>query len=120
MRAVIADGAGGPEVLSVGERPAPWPGRGEVLLAVAAAGLNRADLLQRQGFYPPPPGASDVLGMECSGIVSAGGAGVEGWAVGDRACALLSGGGYAERVAVPAGQLMPVPAGVDLVSAAAL
>src|SRR4051812_42390690 len=120
MRAVIADGAGGPEVLSVGELPDPVPGPGEVVLDVAAAGLNRADLLQRQGFYPPPPGASEVLGMECSGTVSAVGAGVEGWAVGDPACALLSGGGYAERVAVPAGQLMPVAAGVDLVSAAAL
>jgi putative PIG3 family NAD(P)H quinone oxidoreductase len=120
MRAVIADGAGGPEVLSVGELPDPVPGPGEVVLDVAAAGLNRADLLQRQGFYPPPPGASEVLGMECSGTVSAVGAGVEGWTVGDRACALLSGGGYAERVAVPAGQLMPVPAGVGLVSAAAL
>jgi putative PIG3 family NAD(P)H quinone oxidoreductase len=120
MRAVIADGAGGPEVLSVGELPDPVPGPGEVVLDVAAAGLNRADLLQRRGFYPPPPGASEVLGMECSGTVSAVGAGVEGWTVGDRACALLSGGGYAERVAVPAGQLMPVPAGVGLVSAAAL
>jgi putative PIG3 family NAD(P)H quinone oxidoreductase len=120
MRAVIADGAGGPEVLSVGELPDPEPGAGEVVLAVAAAGLNRADLLQRQGFYPPPPGASDVIGMECSGTVAAVGDGVEGWAVGDRACALLAGGGYAERVAVPAGQLMPVPDGVDLVTAAAL
>lgn len=120
MRAVIASGAGGPEVLSVAELPDPEPGPGEVVLAVAAAGLNRADLLQRQGFYPPPPGASDVLGMECSGTVAAVGQGAEGWAVGDRACALLAGGGYAELVAVPAGQLMPVPEGVDLVSAAAL
>jgi putative PIG3 family NAD(P)H quinone oxidoreductase len=91
-----------------------------VLLDVAAAGLNRADLLQRQGFYPPPPGASDVLGMECSGTVVAVGDGVDGWAVRDRACALLSAGAYATRVAVPAGQLMPVPEGVDLVAAAAL
>ncbi len=120
MRAVIAREAGGPEVLSVGELPDPEPGPGEVVLDVAAAGLNRADLLQRQGFYPPPPGASDVIGMECSGTVSAVGEGVTGWAVGDHACALLAGGGYAERVAVPAGQLMPVPAGVDLVTAAAL
>ena len=120
MRAVIADGVGGPEVLSVGELPDPEPGPGEVVLAVAAAGLNRADLLQRQGFYPPPPGASDVIGMECSGTVAAVGEGVSGWAVGDQACALLAGGGYAERVAVPAGQLMPLPAGVDLVTAAAL
>jgi putative PIG3 family NAD(P)H quinone oxidoreductase len=120
MRAVIADGAGGPEVLSVGELPDPEPGPGEVVLDVAAAGLNRADLLQRQGFYPPPPGASDVIGMECSGTVAAIGDGVEGWSVGDEACALLAGGGYAARVAVPAGQLMPVPEGVDLVTAAAL
>jgi putative PIG3 family NAD(P)H quinone oxidoreductase len=120
MRAVIADGAGGPEVLSVAELPDPEPGPGEVVLQVAAAGLNRADLLQRQGFYPPPPGASDIIGMECSGTVAALGEGVTGWSVGDEACALLSAGGYAERVAVPAGQLMPLPAGVDLVTAAAL
>jgi putative PIG3 family NAD(P)H quinone oxidoreductase len=120
MRAVIAAEPGGPEVLSVGELPDPTPGPGEVVLQVAAAGLNRADLLQRQGFYPPPPGASDVIGMECSGTVAAVGEGVTGWAVGDEACALLAGGGYAERVAVPTGQLLPVPAGVDLVTAAAL
>src|SRR3954447_4499633 len=120
MRAVTASGTGGPDVLSVTDVPDPEPGHGEVLLDVAAAGLNRADLLQRQGFYPPPPGASDVIGMECSGTVAALGDGVEGWSIGDRACALLAGGGYAERVAVPAGQLMPVPDGVDLVTASAL
>ncbi len=120
MRAVIATGTGGPEVLSVGELPDPEAGPGEVLLDVAAAGLNRADLLQRQGFYPPPPGASEVIGMECSGTVSAVGEGVTGWSVGDQACALLAGGGYAEKVAVPAGQLLPIPDGVDLVTAAAL
>jgi putative PIG3 family NAD(P)H quinone oxidoreductase len=120
MRAVIATEPGGPEVLTVTDLPDVEAGPGEVLLDVAAAGLNRADLLQRQGFYPPPPGASDVIGMECSGTVAAVGAGVEGWQVGDRACALLAGGGYAERVAVPAGQLMPLPDGVDLVTAAAL
>jgi putative PIG3 family NAD(P)H quinone oxidoreductase len=120
MRAVFADGAGGPEVLVVRELPDPEPGPDEVVLEVAAAGLNRADLLQRQGFYPPPPGASDVLGMECSGTVAAVGDGVEGWAVGDQACALLSAGAYATHVTVPAGQLMPVPAGVGLVEAAAL
>ena len=120
MRAVIAEGAGGPEVLSIAELPDPEPGPGEVVLAVAAAGLNRADLLQRQGFYPPPPGASDIIGMECSGTVSAVGEGVTGWAVGDPACALLAGGGYAEKVAVPAGQLLPIPDGIDLVTAAAL
>jgi putative PIG3 family NAD(P)H quinone oxidoreductase len=120
MRAVIAEGTGGPEVLSVREVPDPEPGPGEVVVAVAAAALNRADLLQRQGFYPPPPGASDVIGMECSGTVAALGDGVEGWQVGDEVCALLAGGGYATRVAVPAGQLLPVPSGVDLVTAAAL
>ncbi|MGZ4447085.1 MAG: NAD(P)H-quinone oxidoreductase [Nocardioides sp.] len=120
MRAVTTTEPGGPEVLTVSELPDPVPGPGEVVLDVAAAGLNRADLLQRMGFYPPPPGASDVIGMECSGTVSAVGEDVEGWSVGNEACALLAGGGYAEKVAVPAGQLMPVPAGVDLVTAAAL
>lgn len=120
MRAVIAAEPGGPEVLSVAEIADPEPGPGEVVLDVAAAGLNRADLLQRQGHYPPPPGESEVIGMECSGTVAALGPGVEGWSVGEEACALLAGGGYAERVVVPAGQLMPLPAGVDLVSAAAL
>ena len=120
MRAVIADGAGGPEVLSVADLPDPDAGPGEVVLDVAAAALNRADLLQRQGFYPPPPGASDIIGMECSGTVAAVGDGFTDWAVGDQACALRAAGGYAEKVAVPAGQLMPVPAGVDLVTAAAL
>lgn len=120
MRAVIASGSGGPEVLSVGELPDPVPGPGEVLVAVAATAVNRADTLQRQGFYPPPPGASDVIGLECSGTVAALGEGVEGWAVGDEVCALLAGGGYASYVVVPVGQLMPVPAGVSLVEAAAL
>lgn len=120
MRAVVAQGTGGPEVLSVSEVPDPVAGPGEVLVDVAAAGLNRADLLQRQGFYPPPPGASDIIGMECSGTIAALGEGVTGWSVGDEVCCLLAGGGYAERVAVPAGQVMPVPAGIDLVTAAAL
>ena len=82
-----------------------------MLVRVAATAVNRADTLQRQGFYPPPPGASDVLGLECSGTVAALGEGVTGWTVGDEVCALLAGGGYAELVAVPAGQLMPVPDG---------
>jgi putative PIG3 family NAD(P)H quinone oxidoreductase len=120
MRAVIASGTGGPEVLSVGEVPGQTPGPGEVLVAVAATAVNRADTLQRQGFYPPPPGASEVIGLECSGTVAELGEGVEGWAVGDEVCALLAGGGYASYVVVPAGQLMPVPAGVSLVEAAAL
>lgn len=102
------------------EVPDPVPGEGEVLVEVAASAVNRADLLQRQGFYDPPPGASPYPGLECSGRIAALGAGVSGWAVGDEVCALLSGGGYAEKVAVPAGQLLPVPEGVGLDKAAAL
>jgi putative PIG3 family NAD(P)H quinone oxidoreductase len=120
MRAVVAEQPGGPEVLTVTDRPDPEAAPGEVVIDVAAAGLNRADLLQRQGFYPPPKGASDIIGMECSGVVSAVGEGVDEWQVGDEVCALLAGGGYATKVAVPAGQVMPVPEGVDLVTAAAL
>ncbi|MGY1672572.1 NAD(P)H-quinone oxidoreductase [Geodermatophilus sp. SYSU D00710] len=120
MRAVTTSGPGGPEVLGWGEAPDPVAGPGEVVVDVAATAVNRADLLQRAGFYPPPEGASDVLGLECSGIVSEVGEGVVGWSVGDEVCALLAGGGYAERVAVPAGQLLPRPAGVELATAAAL
>lgn len=120
MRAVTAPEPGGPDALVVSEHPDPTAGPGEVVIDVVASAVNRADTLQRQGFYPPPPGASDVLGLECSGRVSEVGAGVEGFAVGDEVCALLAGGGYAEKVAVPAGQVMPVPSGVDLVTAAAL
>jgi putative PIG3 family NAD(P)H quinone oxidoreductase len=111
---------GGPEVLVVREVPDPRPGDGEVLLDVAASAVNRADLLQREGNYPPPPGASEYPGLEASGTVAEVGPGVEGWSPGDHAMALLGGGGYAERVAVPAGQLMPVPDGMDLVTAAAV
>ncbi|MGY5882334.1 NAD(P)H-quinone oxidoreductase [Modestobacter lacusdianchii] len=120
MRAVTISSPGGPEVLGWGEVSDPVCGPGEVLVDVAAAAVNRADLLQRQGHYPPPPGASEVLGLECSGVISEVGEGVTGWSVGDEVCALLSGGGYAERVAVPAGQLLPRPAGVELTTAAAL
>ncbi|MFJ9313079.1 NAD(P)H-quinone oxidoreductase [Pimelobacter simplex] len=120
MRAVTQTAPGGPETLVVSELPDPVPGPGEILVDVAATAVNRADLLQRQGFYPPPPGASDVIGLECSGTVAALGEGVTGWAVGDAACALLAGGGYASRVVVPAGQVMSVPDGIDLVTAAAL
>jgi putative PIG3 family NAD(P)H quinone oxidoreductase len=120
MRAVVVSEPGGPQVLTWGEVPDPEAGPGEVLVEVAASAVNRADLLQRQGHYPPPPGASEVLGLECSGTVAAIGAGVEGWAVGDGVCALLAGGGYAERVVVPAGQVLRVPAGIDLVTAASL
>lgn len=120
MRAVTTTEPGGPEVLTVTELPDPEPGPDEVLVDVVATAVNRADLLQRRGFYPPPPGASDVIGLECSGTIAATGPDVTGWDVGTPVCALLAGGGYASRVAVPAGQLMPVPAGVDLVTAAAL
>ena len=120
MRAVVCDGAGGPEVLVVRDFDDPEPGPGELLLRVRAAGINRADIMQREGKYPPPPGASDVLGLECAGEVVGVGEGVSGWAVGDRACALLSGGGYAELVSVPAGQVGPIPDGVSLVEAGGL
>lgn len=102
------------------EVPDPVPGEGEVLVEVVASAVNRADILQRQGFYNPPPSASPYPGLECSGRIAALGPGVSGWAVGDEVCALLAGGGYAEKVVVPAGQLLPVPEGVDLKRAAAL
>ena len=120
MRAVTLPSYGGPEALTVADVPDPELAPGEVLVDVVAAGVNRADLLQRQGFYNPPPGASPYPGLECSGRIAALGDDVAGWQVGDEVCALLSGGGYAERVAVPAGQLLPVPAGVSLTDAAAL
>ena len=120
MRAVTISEPGSPDVLGWSEVPDPVCGPGEVLVDVAATAVNRADLMQRQGFYPPPAGASEILGLECSGVVSEVGEGVVGWSVGDEVCALLSGGGYAERVAVPAGQLLPRPAGVELATAAAL
>ncbi|MFI6147099.1 NAD(P)H-quinone oxidoreductase [Streptomyces sp. NPDC051109] len=120
MHAITIEQPGGPEALVWAEVPDPVAGEGEVLVDVAASAVNRADILQRQGFYDPPPGASPYPGLECSGRIAAIGPGVSGWAVGDEVCALLGGGGYAERVAVPAGQLLPVPVGVDLVTAAAL
>ncbi len=120
MRAVIAPDPGGLEALVVADLPDPEPGPGEVVVDMTATAVNKADTLQRQGFYPPPPGASDVLGLECSGVVSAVGEGVDRWAVGDEVCCLLAGGGYAEKVLVPAGQVMPVPAGLSLVTAGAL
>jgi putative PIG3 family NAD(P)H quinone oxidoreductase len=120
MRAVIAPEPGGPDALELVELDDPRPGPGEVLVRVAGTAVNRADTLQRQGHYRPPPGATEVLGLECSGTVAALGEGVTGWSVGAEVCALLSGGGYAELVAVPAGQLMPVPDGVDLVTAGSL
>jgi putative PIG3 family NAD(P)H quinone oxidoreductase len=120
MHAITIREPGGPEVLEWSEVPDPTPGPGEVLLDVAATAVNRADLLQRQGYYPPPPGASDILGLECSGTVAAVGDGVTGWQVGDEVCALLAGGGYAEQVVVPAAQLLPLPQSVDLITAASL
>ncbi|WP_104161962.1 NAD(P)H-quinone oxidoreductase [Arthrobacter sp. ZGTC212] len=120
MRAIVINSPGGPEALQVQEVPAPVPGPGEVLIDVAAAGLNRADVLQRQGHYPVPAGSSEYPGLEVSGRIAALGTGVEGLSVGADVVALLTGGGYADQVNVPAGQVLPVPAGLDLVTAAAL
>jgi putative PIG3 family NAD(P)H quinone oxidoreductase len=120
VHAITTPTFGGPEVLTWAEVPDPELRADELLIDVAASAVNRADLLQRQGHYPPPPGASDVIGLECSGTIAAVGAEVTGWSVGDEVCALLSGGGYAEKVAVPAGQVLPVPRGIDVVTAAAL
>ncbi|MET9084010.1 NAD(P)H-quinone oxidoreductase [Streptomyces sp. NPDC004237] len=120
MHAITIPEPGGPEALVWDEVPDPVPAEGEVLVEVVASAVNRADIMQRQGFYDPPPGASPYPGLECSGRIIAVGSGVSGWSVGDEVCALLAGGGYAEKVAVPAGQLLPVPEGVDLKQAAAL
>lgn len=120
MHAITIPEPGGPEALVWAEVPDPVAGEGEVLVEVAAAAVNRADVLQRQGHYDPPPGASPYPGLECSGRIVALGPGVSGWSVGDEVCALLSGGGYAEKVAVPVGQLLPVPEGVSLTVAASL
>ena len=117
MRAVVVAKPGGPEELHVEERPDPHADAGQVVLRVTAAGVNRADLLQRQGFYPPPPGASDVLGLEASGEVVEVGAGVTGLSAGDTVMALLEGGGYAELAAVRATQVVHVPANVDMIHA---
>ena len=120
MRAITISESGGPDALVWTEVPDPRPGPGEVLVAVRASAVNRADLLQRQGLYPPPPGASPYPGLECSGSIVAIGADVSGWRVGQEVCALLAGGGYAELVTVPAGQLLPVPAPLSVTDAAAL
>lgn len=122
MYAVTISEPGGPEVLRWEQVPDPVPGADEVLIEVRASAVNRADLLQRAGHYPPPPGAPPYPGLECAGVVVGLGdrAGAAGFGVGDRVCALLAGGGYAERVAVPAGQVLPVPAGLDVIEAAAL
>ena len=120
MRAVIAPNPGGVEALEVVDLPQPEPGPGEVLIRVAAAGVNRSDLLQRRGFYPPPEGVTDVLGLECSGDIVAVGEGVTDLPPGTHVCALLAGGGYAEYVVVPAGQVATVPLGISLVDAGGL
>jgi putative PIG3 family NAD(P)H quinone oxidoreductase len=120
MYAVTIAEPGGPEVLTWSEVPDPVPGPGEMLVDVRASAVNRTDLFQRAGLYPPPPGAPPYLGLECSGVVTAAGPGVTGIATGAEVCALLSGGGYAQRVAVPAGQVLPIPAGVDVIDAASL
>lgn len=120
MRAVVMNGFGGVEVLAIGDVPAPEPGPGEVRIRVAAAGVNRADLLQRQGHYPQPPGASDILGLEAAGTIDWIGDGVTRWKLGDAVMTILPGGGLAEYVVAPAEPLMRVPAGIDLAIAAAL
>jgi putative PIG3 family NAD(P)H quinone oxidoreductase len=120
MHAVVITEPGGPDVLRWTEVDDPVPGPGEVLVDVIASGVNRADLMQRQGFYPPPKGAPPYPGLECSGTIAAAGPGVTGWQRGDAVCALLAGGGYAEKVAVPVGQLLPAPASVSLSHAAGL
>jgi putative PIG3 family NAD(P)H quinone oxidoreductase len=117
MRAIVIDK---PNSLSWADVPDPVPGEGEVLIQVTAAGVNRADVMQRQGNYPPPAGAPPYPGLECSGVISATGPGVTGHHVGERVCALLSGGGYAEQVAVGVGQLLPVPQGLSVQESAAL
>ncbi|WP_343319221.1 NAD(P)H-quinone oxidoreductase [Arthrobacter sp. TMP15] len=121
MRAIFTTGAGGPEVLTLAETPGPVPGVGEVLIDVIAAGINRADVQQRRGFYPPPPGASEILGLEVSGRIAGFGPNVtKPFSVGEKVVALLTGGGYAGQVAVPAGQVLSLPEGIDVISAAAL
>src|SRR6185295_18363703 len=120
MLAVEISKPGPPEVLKAVERPDPAPGPGDVLIRVAAAGVNRPDILQRKGAYPPPPGASDLPGLEVAGVVEALGSGVAQWKVGDRVCALLAGGGYATLCVAPAPQCLPIPASLDFISAAAV
>jgi putative PIG3 family NAD(P)H quinone oxidoreductase len=120
VKAIVVDEPGDPEVMRLGEVADPVAGPGEVLVRVRATAVNRADTLQRRGLYPPPPGAPEIIGMEAAGDIDAVGDGVDGWHVGDEVCALLSGGGYAERVAVPAGQLIPIPEGMSWTEAAAI
>src|SRR5687767_15506804 len=111
MRAVEISQFGPPEVLKLVERPDPFPAAGEILIDVAAAGVNRPDVIQRYGKYPPPPGASDIPGLEVAGVVAALGPDVIGWSIGDEVCALLAGGGYADRAVAPQEQCLPIPKG---------
>jgi putative PIG3 family NAD(P)H quinone oxidoreductase len=120
MRAVLMDGFGGPEVLRIGQAPRPRPGPDQVLIKVAATSVNRADTQQRAGNYPPPPGESEILGLEVAGVIEEVGEQVTGWRQGDRVMTLVGGGGYAAYAAAPASTLMPVPEGIDLVQAAAI
>jgi len=120
MIAVEITKPGGPEVLVAAERPRPTPSGGEVLIKVAAAGVNRPDVMQRMGHYPPPPGITDIPGLEVAGVIEQIGDGVTGWRVGDRVCALVAGGGYAEYCVAPAPQCLPIPANVDFIHAAAI
>ena len=120
MLAIHIREPGGPEVLTPVERPIPTPGAGDVLIHVVAAGVNRPDVAQRQGKYPPPPGAPDIPGLEVAGTVEQVGAGVEDWRAGDHVCALVAGGGYAEHCVAPAPQCLPIPRGMSAVDAAAI
>ena len=120
MTAIEISEPGGPEVLRPAQRPVSAPSEGEVLIRVAAAGVNSPDVKQRQGLYPPPKGATDLPGLEVAGTIAAVGSGVTEWKIGDAVCALANGGGYAEYCCVPAGQCLPVPEGLDMVGAAAL
>lgn len=120
MRAIEITSPGAPDVLRIGTRPVPRPGPGEVLIEVSAAGVNRPDVLQRVGGYPPPPGASDIPGLEVAGTIVLLGAGVTRWKIGERVCALVTGGGYSEYVNAPAPQCLPIPRGVTMIEAAGI
>lgn len=120
MRVIEIDAPGGPEMLHLAQRPLPVAGSNEVLIQVKACGVNRPDILQRKGLYPPPPGASDIPGLEVAGIIVAVGSGVCSWQPGDRVCALVSGSGYAEYCVAPVQTCLPIPAGLDFIQAAAL
>ncbi|MDH3662068.1 MAG: NAD(P)H-quinone oxidoreductase [Alphaproteobacteria bacterium] len=120
MRAVVTEGTGGPEVMRLGEAAIPEAGEGEVLIRIAATAVNRADTQQRKGNYPPPPGESEIMGLEAAGVIETVGTGVQGWSVGDRVMTLLGSGGYAAYATAPAGTLMPIPDGFSMTDAAAI